>query len=154
SSYDFADKFGRISAIAHGVLGTTGMETAEILRGVTAEKKPDLVIAVDAFAAGDVKNIASTVQVSDTGLVPGGGVANRRNAINRETLGVPVIAVGVPTVVDAELPSGGRWEGEPFFVTPKDIDVVIDRLAKTIANGINLAVHKNLTVEEIESFVG
>ncbi len=152
--YDFAEKLGSVSAIAPGVLGTTGIETAEILRGVVGENKPDLVIAVDAFAAGDVKNMASTVQVSNTGLIPGGGTRNRRNAVNKDSLGVPVIAIGVPTVVDAQTLSQGRWEGEPYFITPKDIDLVIDRMSKTIANGINTAVHKNLTIEEIESFIG
>lgn len=152
--YDFVDKLGRVSAIAPGVVGTTGMETAEILRGIIKEKKPDLVIAVDAFAASDADNISTTIQISDTGLVPGGGVGNRRNAINEETLGVPVIAIGVPTVVDAEILSGGEWEGKSLVLTPKDIDVVIDRTAKTVANGINLAAHSELTIKEIESYVG
>lgn len=147
--YDFVEKLGRVSAIAPGVLGTTGMETAEILRGVVNEKKPDLVIAIDAFAASDVSNISTTVQVSDTGLIPGGGVGNRRNAINRETLGVPVIAIGVPTVVDAAFDSENK-----LVVTPKNIDLVIDRTSKTIANGINLAAHPALTIDEIESYVG
>ncbi len=153
-NYDFVEKLGRVSAIAPGVLGTTGMETSEILRGVINEKKPDLVIAVDAFAASDAENISTTVQVSDTGLTPGGGVGNRRNAINEEMLGVPVIAIGVPTVVDAEVLSGGKWEGKSLVVTPKDIDLVIDRAAKTIANGINLAAHPELRMDEIESYIG
>ncbi len=152
--YDFAKKFGRVSAIAPGVLGTTGMETAEILSGITYSKRPDLVIAVDAFAASDISNLGRAVQISNTGLVPGGGVRNRRNAVNRETLGTPVIAIGVPTVVDADILSDGKWCGEPFLVTPKDIDLVIDRMSKTVANGINMAVHNNLTIEEIESFIG
>ncbi len=154
ASYDFSEKFGKASAIAPGVLGTTGIETSAILKGITKADKPNLVIAVDAFAAGDALNLASTVQISNTGLVPGGGVRNRQNAISKETLGVPVIAIGVPTVVDAEILSNGSFQGEPFFVTPKDIDIVIDKMAKTIANGINLAVHKNLTIEEVESYIG
>lgn len=152
--YDFVDKLGRVSAIAPGVLGTTGMETSEILRGVINEKKPDLVIAVDAFAASDMENISVTVQVSDTGLIPGGGVSNRRNAINEESLGVPVIAIGVPTVVDANILTNGEYSRGELVVTPKDIDIVIDRAAKVIANGINLAIHENLTIDEIESYVG
>lgn len=152
--YDFVEKLGRVSAIAPGVLGTTGMETAEILKGVVSGKKPDLVIAVDAYAASDTENISVTVQVSDTGLIPGGGVSNRRNAINEETLGVPVIAIGVPTVVDASILSEGTYNRGELVLTPKDIDLVIDRAAKVIANGINLAVHKNLTIDEIESYVG
>lgn len=152
--YDFVEKLGRVSAIAPGVLGTTGMETAEILKGVIASKKPDLVIAVDAYAASDTENISTTVQVSNTGLIPGGGVSNRRNAINEEALGVPVIAIGVPTVVDANIISKGTYKRGELVMTPKDIDIVIDRAAKVIANGINLAVHKNLTIDEIESYVG
>lgn len=152
--YDFVEKLGRVSAIAPGVLGTTGMETSEILKGIVNEKKPELVIVVDAFAASDANNISTTIQVSDTGLTPGGGVGNRRNAINEKMLGVPVVAVGVPTVVDADILSGGRWGGENLVVTPKEIDLVIDRAAKTIANGINLAAHPDLTIEEIESYVG
>ena len=152
--YDFVEKLGRVSAIAPGVLGTTGMETSEILRGVINEKKPDLVIAVDAFAASDMENISVTVQVSDTGLIPGGGVSNRRNAINEESLGVPVIAIGVPTVVDANILTNGEYSRGELVVTPKDIDIVIDRTAKVIANGINLAIHNNLTIDEIESYVG
>ena len=152
--YDFVEKLGRVSAIAPGVLGTTGMETSEILRGIVNEKKPELVIVVDAFAASDANNISTTIQVSDTGLTPGGGVGNRRSAINEEMLGVPVIAIGVPTVVDADILSGGKWGGKNLVVTPKEIDLVIDRAAKTIANGINMAAHPDLTIEEIESYVG
>lgn len=152
--YDFVEKLGRVSAIAPGVLGTTGMETSDILKGIVKEKKPELVIVVDAFAASDAENISTTIQVSDTGLTPGGGVGNRRNAINEEMLGVPVIAIGVPTVVDANILSGGRVSGGNFVVTPKEIDLVIDRAAKTIANGINMAAHPDLTIEEIESYIG
>ncbi|MEE0945118.1 MAG: GPR endopeptidase [Clostridia bacterium] len=152
--YDFVEKLGRVSAIAPGVLGTTGMETSEILKGIVNEKKPELVIVVDAFAASDANNISTTIQVSDTGLTPGGGVGNRRSAINEDMLGVPVIAIGVPTVVDADILSGGKWGGKNLVVTPKEIDLVIDRAAKTIANGINMAAHPDLTIEEIESYVG
>lgn len=152
--YDFIEKLGRVSAIAPGVIGTTGMETSEILRGIIAEKKPKLVIAVDAYAASDTDNISETIQVSDAGLVPGGGVGNRRSAINEDSMGVPVIAIGVPTVVDASILCDKLYERGELVVTPKDIDIVIDRTAKTIANGINRAVHSKLTVEEIESYVG
>ncbi len=152
TSYDFSKKFGRISAIAPGVLGTTGIETADILRGIIKENKPELVIAVDAFASSDAENLATTIQISNTGLIPGGGVNNRRNAIDEINLGVPVIAIGVPTVVDTDSLSCKGMKS--YFVTPKDIDLVIDRMGKTIANGINTAVHRELTVSEIESFVG
>lgn len=90
-----------VSAIAPGVLGTTGIETGEIIKAVTERIKPDVIIAIDALAAGSMERVTSTVQISDTGIVPGSGVGNRRNSLTRDNLGVPVIAIGVPTVVDA-----------------------------------------------------
>lgn len=167
-NYDFCEKLGRVSAIAPGVLGTTGMETSQIIRGVVNEQKPTLVIAVDAYAARNVSRMSTTIQISDAGMIPGGGVGNRRAAINRETLGVPVVAVGVPTVVDAAAVAGAvlgiedeeeirnrLGSGAPdMVVTPKEIDLVIDRAAKTIANGINLAAHPKLSIDEIESYIG
>lgn len=90
-----------VSAIVPGVMGQTGMETVEIVKGVVNETKPDFVIAIDALAARSSKRLNRTIQIADTGIHPGSGVGNHRNAINEETLGVPVIAIGVPTVVDA-----------------------------------------------------
>ena len=95
------DRVKLISAIVPGVMGQTGMETVEILKGVVTETKPDVVIAVDALAARSSKRLNRTIQIADTGIHPGSGVGNHRNAITKETLGVPVIAIGVPTVVDA-----------------------------------------------------
>ncbi len=92
---------GEVSAIVPGVMAQTGMETLEIIRGVVEETKPHLVIAVDALAARSTKRLNRTIQITDTGINPGSGVENHRDAINEETLGVPVIAIGVPTVVDA-----------------------------------------------------
>lgn len=92
---------GEISAIVPGVMAQTGMETLEIIRGVVEETKPGLVIAIDALAARSTKRLNRTIQITDTGINPGSGVGNHRDAINEETLGVPVIAIGVPTVVDA-----------------------------------------------------
>lgn len=90
-----------LSAIVPGVMGQTGMETVEIIRGVVKETKPDLVIAIDALAARNSRRLNRTIQISDTGISPGSGIGNQRNAITKETVGVPVIAIGVPTVVDA-----------------------------------------------------
>ena len=95
------DRVDPLSAIVPGVMGQTGMETVEIIRGVVKETKPDVVIAVDALAARNSKRLNRTIQLSDTGINPGSGVGNHRNAITKETVGVPVIAIGVPTVVDA-----------------------------------------------------
>jgi len=90
-----------VSAISPGVLGTTGMETGEVIKGVIDKIKPDLVIAIDALASRKLERISTTIQIADTGISPGSGIGNKRMALSQETLGVPVIAIGVPTVVDA-----------------------------------------------------
>lgn len=176
-----SDDITSVSAVSPGVLGTTGIETSKIIKGIVSEIKPDLVIAVDALASRSIDRISTTVQVSDCGINPGSGVNNKREGLNEETLGVKVISIGVPTVVDAATiasdcidmverktqtaKTNDELRSEMIrntisqnigvlMVTPKDIDSVIDKTAKTIANGINLALHKNLTFEEIESFVG
>lgn len=95
------DQVQLVSAIVPGVMGQTGMESVEIIRGIVNETKPDLIIAIDALAARSSRRLNSTIQIADTGINPGSGVGNHRNAITRETVGVPVIAIGVPTVVDA-----------------------------------------------------
>lgn len=95
------ERVDSVSAIVPGVMGQTGMETVEIIRGVVAETKPDFVIAIDALAARNSKRLNRTIQIADTGINPGSGVGNHRNAITKDTVGVPVIAIGVPTVVDA-----------------------------------------------------
>ena len=90
-----------VSAIVPGVMGQTGMETVEIIKGVVQETKPDLVIAVDALAARNSRRLNRTIQIADTGIHPGSGVGNHRNGLTKDTLGIPVIGIGVPTVVDA-----------------------------------------------------
>ena len=90
-----------VAAISPGVMGITGIETVEIIQGVVEKLKPDLVIAIDALAARKFSRINSTIQMSDTGVAPGAGVGNKRMTLNEQTLGIPVIALGVPTVVDA-----------------------------------------------------
>ncbi|MBR4723182.1 MAG: GPR endopeptidase, partial [Clostridia bacterium] len=172
------DSFSRVCAVVPGVLGTTGIETTDIIKGVADKIKPDLIIAVDALASRSMDRISNTVQISDTGISPGSGVENKREGINEEALGVKVIAIGVPTVVDAATvasdsidavlagQNGGsdKISREKIYtalaknvgnmmVTPKDIDSVIEKASKTVANGINLALHKNLTLEEIESYI-
>ena len=172
------DEFSKVCAIVPGVLGTTGIETTDIIKGVVDKTKPDLVIAVDALASRSMDRISNTVQISDTGINPGSGVENNRDGVNEESLGVKVIAIGVPTVVDAATVASDSIDAafsdkknrdENFnrekiynalaksvgnmMVTPKDIDSVIEKASKTVANGINLALHKNLTLEEIESYI-
>jgi len=99
-----------VSAIVPGVMGQTGMETVEIIRGVVAETKPDFVIAIDALAARNTRRLNRTIQIADTGINPGSGVGNHRNGITEDTVGIPVIAIGVPTVVDAATIAGDTME--------------------------------------------
>lgn len=160
-----------VCAAAPGVLGTTGIETSEIVKGIVNSVKPDVVIAVDALASRSLERIGCTIQISDTGIAPGAGVGNRRDGLTKETLGVNVIAVGVPTVTDAGtaaldvLSENGAevsdevqkkvYDGMGALVlTPKNIDLIIEKASKTVANGINMALHKNMTFEYIESYVG
>lgn len=148
-----------VSAVVPGVMGQTGMETVEIVRGIVEETEPDFVIAIDALAARSVRRLNRTIQIANTGIAPGSGVGNHRNAITEETVGVPVIAIGVPTVVDAATIVGDsieeyvakcRDEGmrenkehliPPYlygmFVTPKDIDETMERTSYTISEAIN-----------------
>ncbi len=140
------------AAVAPGVLGQTGIETAEIVSGIVNTISPDGVIVIDALASRELSRLGATVQISDTGIIPGSGVANHRKALTKETLGVPVISIGVPTVVDIntilENPSS-----ENMVVTPREIDTIIENAAKTVAFGINLALQPTLSLDEIISLV-
>ena len=151
----FDDNISGVCALIPGVLGTTGIETAEIIKAVSEKVKPNLIIAVDAMAAADIRRVSTTVQISDTGIRPGAGVGNNRECLNEETIGAKVIAIGVPTVIDAATISKVEIPKElaPLMVTTKDIDLVIERTAKTVANGINLALHRDMTLRDIESYV-
>lgn len=108
---DIRDSVGNVAAVSPGVLGITGIETAEIIKGITQRVKPDVIIAIDALAARSVSRINSTIQLSDTGISPGAGIGNCRTPLNEETMGVPVIAVGVPTVVDAATLVNDTFDG-------------------------------------------
>ena len=151
------DNFGSVSAIAPGVLGITGIESADIIKSVCKHLKPAAVIVVDALAAADFERISTTFQICDTGIQPGAGVGNNRSEVNEHTLGAKVIAIGVPTVIDAknlmDNNTAGR-ETAPLMVTPRDIDLVIKRAAMTIAGGINLAFHRDISLEEINELTG
>ncbi len=152
----FGDDYGDVSAIAPGVMGTTGIETVDIVKGVMDKVNPDTIIAIDALAGADINRVTTSIQIADTGIAPGSGVGNHRNGLNSDSLGVKVIAVGVPTVIAAEL-LGGESIAEEFrslMVTTNDIDAVIKRMSKTVANGINLALHKNITLRDLEDLVG
>lgn len=161
-------KMNVLSSIEPGVMAKTGMETAEIVNGVVKETKPDLVIAVDALAARSIKRLNRTIQITNTGIHPGSGVGNHRNALTEESLGIPVIAIGVPTVVDAATIVGDALEklltdekdgdglrflakqGISFselnnmYMTGKDVDAVIKRVSYTLSEGINIAMEQGM----------
>lgn len=151
-NYAFPDKkVAAVSGIVPGVMAQTGMETLEIIRGIIKETRPQGVIAIDALAARSVKRLGRTIQLSDTGINPGSGVGNHRKGLNEETLGVPVIAIGVPTVVDAativydacqdrDKISGGI---AGMFVTPKNIDETVKSLSFTISEALNMTFDLN-----------
>lgn len=181
-----------VCALSPGVLGITGIETGEIVKGVVERIKPDALIAIDALAARSMERVSTTIQIADTGIAPGGGVGNKRMELSKATLGMPVIAIGVPTVVDAatltndamdlvidslikEAPADSDFYTtlknvnreekyelikqalNPFIghliVTPKEIDDIITRVSKVVANGINMAIHKGLSLQEMERYI-
>lgn len=140
-----------VSAVTPGVLATTGIESLEQVRGTVAHVRPDRVLAIDALAAGSMERLCRTVQLSDTGIVPGSGVGNRRAAFSAETLGVPVCSLGVPTVVDAAALCEGAEER--MVVTPRDIDAQLRYLSAVLAGGINLALHAGFAYDDFVQFV-
>lgn len=177
------DSVASVAAIAPGVMGITGIETAEILKGIIERIKPDAVIAIDALAARRTSRINSVIQIADSGISPGSGVGNKRMLLNEESLGVPTVVSAATLVNDsmerilsamAEASKeklfyntlnnlGDEREAliaellEPYaenmFVTPKEVDEVIERLAEIISNAINIAVHPALTKEDINKYV-
>jgi len=196
--------FRSVSAIAPGVLGITGIETSEVVYGIVENSQPDFVIAIDALASRSLERVYSTIQVADTGIHPGSGIGNKRKPISKESLGVPVIAIGVPTVVDAvsitsdtidlmlkhlerQMEIRNPFEksleiednngkflglvgtlseeekrqlihevlaplGYNLVVTPKEVDTFIEDIANIIANGLNMALHKAITRENVFSY--
>ncbi len=163
-----------LSALSPGVMATTGIETSEIIRGVIEKVKPGAVIVIDALAARSMGRLGRTIQIADTGISPGSGVGNNRRELSKNTLGVPVVAVGVPMVVDASTVAADCMEiaaersgeadallksyerEEPEFrsmvVTPKDVDSLAERSARVIANGINLAIQSAMTRDDIDRY--
>ena len=159
--------FRAVAALRPGVLGTTGIEAAEAVLSLTERLQPAAVIAVDALASRRTERVCAALQLSDSGIVPGSGVGNHRAALNRDTLGVPVIAVGVPTVVDAAtlaadlLEAAGIGDIDPerlrsgqqgLMVTPRDIDLQVRELGKVIGYAINWAL-QDLEIEEINALL-
>ncbi len=171
-----------VAAISPGVLGLTGIETAEVIQGIVERIQPDIVIAIDALAARSVERIGTTIQLADTGINPGSGLGNQRKGLNKETLGVPVIAIGVPTVVHASTivhdsfeTVAGQYQMSPLFdtpqrrkelinsvlspsvgqlvVTPKEIDDMIDDMAKVIAGSLNAVLHTSITSQDLMRYI-
>ena len=140
-----------VCAVCPGVLATTGIESAELVRGAVAHTKPSCVIVIDALATGAAERLCRTVQLTDTGIVPGSGVGNRRSGFSQKTLGVPVLALGAATVTDAAALCPDA-DGQ-MIVTPRDIDEQVRYLASVLAAAINLALHPELSYEELAQFV-
>lgn len=147
-----------LSLLSPGVMGETGIEAGDLVAGAVRAVNPSLVIVIDALAARDTARLAATVQLSDSGIRPGSGIGNARQAIDSESLGVPVLAIGLPTVVDSatlvldafraaelsdgEIPEALRdvlTKGRSFFVSPRDSDIVTERAARLLADAINHA---------------
>ena len=178
----------KVSAISPGVLGITGIETAEVIRGLVEHVQPNYVIAIDALAAGALERIGTTIQIADTGINPGSGIGNHRKGLNKETLGCHVIAIGVPTVVNAAVIAHktveellGQMEAEPalsnmyneeneqilmgvlsralspfednLMVTPKEVDDLIDRSSRIIANALNICIHPSITKDNSDIYL-
>ncbi len=162
------NKMNLLSALEPGVMARTGMETAEIVKGVVQETTPDILIVVDALAARSTRRLNRTIQITNTGIQPGSGVGNHRNALTEESLGIPVIAIGIPTVVDSATIVMDALEKlleeekdldavnllsrhtAPFpelnnmYMTGKDIDAVIKRVSYTVSEGINIAMEMRM----------
>jgi len=198
------DGFRQVSAVSPGVLGITGIETSEIVEGIVINSKPDFVIAIDALASRSLERVNSTIQIANTGIHPGSGIGNKRKSLDKETLGVPVIAIGVPTVVDAvtitsdtidylinhignqmdirnpfDKPSKNPENNQKFLgligtlneqekrelihevltpmghnlmVTPKEVDTFMEDMANILANGLNMALHKSIDMDNVSAY--
>ncbi len=154
------DAFADIAAITPGIMAKTGMETADMVKGAVETVRPDAVLVIDALAAREADRLARTIQLSNTGLSPGSGLGNHRSALNERTLGVPVVSIGVPTVVDTatlvydalsgkDIDESALKKLSGFFVAPKEIDVIAENLGKLIGYAINRAFHGDFPYEEM-----
>ena len=167
------DRMQPVCAIAPGVLGVTGIETLEMVSALTERVKPRAIIAIDSLAAREVARVGTAIQLTDTGIQPGSGVGNHRRALNRDAVGVPVIALGVPTVIYASTivrDALGKLGGEQddldkltedmlrnatgdMIVTPREVDDLVEDVAGMVALGINQALHPGLSEAEIATMM-
>lgn len=155
--------FKRVSVMSPGVLGTTGLESGDMIKSVAEDISADCIIVIDALCSASLDRLCRTVQITDTGITPGSGVGNARAEISRNTTGVPVVAVGVPTVTTiysaaaelfGDIPDGeSKDKSKEIIVTPRDIDMRVKEISKLVAYAINLAVHNGLTVEDLDMLV-
>jgi spore protease len=160
------DRLRAVAVLNTGVTGQTGIETGELLQGVIRNIRPSAMIVIDALASRRLERLGCTVQISDAGISPGAGVGNRRTRIDSATMGIPVIAVGVPTVVDAltlafdlldiederqsvELSESISPQGRTMVVTPKEIDLLIKRASGLISLSINMALQTDIDTEDL-----
>lgn len=141
-----------VSTVRTGVLGETGIESAELVKGMVNVIHPSCVIAVDALASSSAERLGTTVQLSDTGISPGSGVGNHRFEISEKTLGVPVVSVGIPTVVSTGVIKGA--EDNSMFVTPREIDRVTEQGAKLIGMSINVCLQPDISERDLYALVG
>lgn len=161
-SFNFSD----VCAISPGVLGDTGMESLDVVKSVTKEFAPKCIILIDALASRNIDRLATTVQICNVGISPGSGVDNHREEINENTLGVPIISIGVPTVVDAQtmvynilgkenLEYVEKYfvKEDNFFVSLKESDTVIEYMSEIISDSLNLALHKSLSYEDLKELI-
>lgn len=166
--HDLFGSYRPVSAISPGVLGLTGVETGEIVKGLAEKIKPALIIAVDALSSRRLSRLCSTIQFADSGITPGSGIGNSRFPLTSDSMGIPCIAIGVPTVVDAATLTSDVMEEsgipaadagkiaekyEQMLVTPKEIDKQIADTSKVIGYGINLALQKDISIEDIDAFL-
>ena len=168
SDSKLAELFRAVAVVRPGVLGQTGLESTELLRGAAATVRPVAILAIDALAARSLDRLGSTIQITDTGLLPGGGIGNSRQELSFRTMGVPVVGVGVPTVISAgalvqdvlaeltpnpsDSPPMGRYAS--LYVAPKEIDSTNRRLARLLADAINLALQPTLSLEDLRYYLG
>ena len=149
------ESFGGFCSLAlcrPGVLGTSGVESAEQIRVLCGAIRPELVVVVDALAGAEADALCRSVQVSDAGISPGSGVGNDRKELSRATLGVPVLSLGMPTVIDAGFFGEDALSGR--FVTPRDIDSQVRAGGRLIGYALNLALHRNLTIADVDALIG
>lgn len=164
------DSLRPVAVLSTGVTGQTGIETFEYIESIVAKVRPNAVIVIDALASRRLERLGCTLQVSDTGISPGSGVRNHRKSINRESVGVPVISLGVPTVVDAvtlvcdtlgvsdaktyeQLKKSLSPDNRSMVVTPKEIDLLIDRASRLISMSLNCALQENVEPSLLESLM-